>query len=234
MSSALAQFLVSIAERLFEESLGRPTTIKSVAKPKAELPLTGITTTESAVKPTPEDKQIHVDSSEQQNSTDSVPAANRSPPSPSTSTNRVPTTPRFELPTRQTPSESAASSSPSVYDQPVENASSANKENNNLKNHRVVMMTSVGTSPTHPRRGNPLFGDAVKIPTDPPDNLDWCRWPVCMSYYLHKTCPFGEASCPDAHASSDFDNVINEKGLVRVCFDALGVSGVSNFPMYIK
>ncbi|CAL8099533.1 unnamed protein product [Calicophoron daubneyi] len=61
--------------------------------------------------------------------------------------------------------------------------------------------------------------------SDQQQNLDWCRWPVCMTFYLDNTCPFGEPNCPDAHASSDFAAVINEHGLVRVCFDALGVGG---------
>ncbi|GAA57685.1 sphingosine phosphate lyase [Clonorchis sinensis] len=58
-----------------------------------------------------------------------------------------------------------------------------------------------------------------------PKNLDWCRWPVCMAFHLNQVCPFGEYSCPDVHASSEFSDVINDKGLVRICFDALGVGG---------
>ncbi|KAF8567894.1 hypothetical protein P879_09244 [Paragonimus westermani] len=60
-------------------------------------------------------------------------------------------------------------------------------------------------------------------------NLDWCRWPVCMAHYLGQKCPFGENSCPEAHVSPALGDAINDKGLVRVCFDALGVGGVS-FP----
>ncbi|TGZ52240.1 hypothetical protein CRM22_010664 [Opisthorchis felineus] len=60
---------------------------------------------------------------------------------------------------------------------------------------------------------------------DRPKNLDWCRWPVCMAFHLNQVCPFGEYSCPDVHASSEFSEVINDKGLVRICFDALGVGG---------
>ncbi|KAF5403445.1 Sphingosine phosphate lyase [Paragonimus heterotremus] len=56
-------------------------------------------------------------------------------------------------------------------------------------------------------------------------NLDWCRWPVCMAHYLGQKCPFGENSCPEAHVSPALADAINDKGLVRVCFDALGVGG---------
>lgn len=89
-------------------------------------------------------------------------------------------------------------------------------------------MTSVATSPTQPKEIDPTFANIHTLLSDRPANLDWCQWPVCMAYYMYGNCPFGEASCPDAHASADYNHVINDKGLVRVCFDALGVGGVSH------
>ncbi|VDD74590.1 unnamed protein product [Mesocestoides corti] len=53
---------------------------------------------------------------------------------------------------------------------------------------------------------------------------DWCRWPVCAVHRLGGQCPLGEANCPDAHVGWEFASQIDAHGLVRICFESLGVA----------
>ncbi|KAL7057104.1 hypothetical protein AAHC03_018949 [Spirometra sp. Aus1] len=52
---------------------------------------------------------------------------------------------------------------------------------------------------------------------------DWCRWPVCAVFRWGGQCPLGEYQCPDAHAGREYLSQIDSNGLVRVCFESLGL-----------
>ncbi|THD27401.1 hypothetical protein D915_001719 [Fasciola hepatica] len=217
MPPALVQVLVSIAERLLSNLPGNSEDPVTTA-PMEQLPNTITAKTEPIKEPTSEREKDPI--SEEKHSPDPKPVIDcfLSP-----SVNQSYIIPKLVL--------SALGSSQSV--KPINSASdnqpSSDETNNGTKNaspnERASLLTSVATSPTYPKRTDPLFAEHQTTPNERPGSLDWCRWPVCMAYYLHGTCPFGEAACPDAHASAIYDRVINDKGLVRVCFDALGVGG---------
>ncbi|BHF80279.1 hypothetical protein SprV_0702340300 [Sparganum proliferum] len=56
---------------------------------------------------------------------------------------------------------------------------------------------------------------------------DWCRWPVCAVFRWGGQCPLGEYQCPDAHAGREYLSQIDSNGLVRVCFESLGLGNFS-------
>uniref|UniRef100_A0A0V0J272 C3H1-type domain-containing protein n=1 Tax=Schistocephalus solidus TaxID=70667 RepID=A0A0V0J272_SCHSO len=87
-------------------------------------------------------------------------------------------------------------------------------------------LTGPRSPPGESLHNGQIAGGRAGEPRPRQEVTDWCRWPVCAVFRWGGQCPLGEYQCPDAHVGPEYLSQIDSNGLVRVCFESLGLGNV--------